>query len=133
MTSESKHLSRHINRPAQAVYDYVSQPTHITDWAPGLGKSIERVDDQWIVDSPMGRISVTFAPANDYGVVDHEVTLPTGETIHNPVRILPDGEGAEIVFTLRRQPGMSDEEFDRDMSAVLADLDTLKRILEEQG
>jgi hypothetical protein len=133
MTSESKHLSRHINRPFQAVYDYVAEPTHITDWAPGLGKSIERVGAEWIVDSPMGRISVTFAPPNDFGVVDHEVTLPTGETIHNPVRVLPHDDGSEIVFTLRRQPGMSDEEFDRDMNAVLADLDTLKRILEERG
>jgi uncharacterized protein YndB with AHSA1/START domain len=133
MTSESRHLSRHIDRPAPAVYDYVSQPAHITDWAPGLGKSIERVDDQWIVDSPMGRIAVTFAPDNDFGVVDHEVTLPTGETIHNPVRILPHDEGAEIVFTLRRQPDMTDEEFERDEQAVLADLDNLKRILEARG
>jgi hypothetical protein len=46
------------------------------------------------------------------------------------MRVIADGEGCEVVFTLRRQPGMSDEDFERDAAAVLADLGTLKRLLE---
>jgi hypothetical protein len=46
------------------------------------------------------------------------------------MRVTVDGDGCEIVFTLRRQPGMSDADFDRDAKAVLADLTTLKRLLE---
>ena len=34
------------------------------------------------------------------------------------------------MFTVRRQPGMTDDEFDRDADAVRADLGTLKRVLE---
>ena len=34
------------------------------------------------------------------------------------------------MFTLRRLPGMSDEEFARDANAVAADLTRLKRVLE---
>jgi hypothetical protein len=29
---------------------------------------------------------LTFVPRNDYGVLDHFVTLPSGETVHNPRR-----------------------------------------------
>ncbi|HVL86220.1 MAG TPA: hypothetical protein VM367_18290 [Pseudonocardia sp.] len=46
------------------------------------------------------------------------------------MRVIVDGDGCEVLFTLRRQPSMSDDEFDRDARAVAADLATLKRLLE---
>jgi hypothetical protein len=78
----------------------------------------------------MGRIVVTFVQRNEHGVLDHDVTLPSGETVHNPMRVIPDGSGCEVVFTLRRRPGMSEEDYVRDADAVSADLTTLKRVLE---
>lgn len=130
MTSESKHLSEWINRPAAEVYDYASDPANLPEWAPGLGSSVEHVDGRWLVDSPMGRISVAFVPRNGYGVLDHDVTMPSGEIVYNPMRVTKDGNGSEMVFTLRRLPGMSDEDFERDAKAVAADLARLKRVLE---
>lgn len=128
--SDSRHVSTHIDRPAHDVYDYASNPANLAQWAPGLGSSVDRVDGQWIVESPMGRVVVAFAARNEFGVLDHDVTLPSGETFYNPMRVTVDGSGSEVVFTVRRQPGMSDEDFDRDANLVLADLITLKRILE---
>lgn len=127
---ETRHLSTHIDRPVAEVYEYASNPAHLPDWAPGLGSSIEQVDGQWIMESPMGRIVVDYAPRNEYGVLDHRVTLPSGETVYNPVRVTEDGTGSEVVFTLRRQPGFSDEDFERDAKAVLADLTNLKHKVE---
>jgi hypothetical protein len=46
------------------------------------------------------------------------------------MRVIPDDNGCEVVFTLRRRPGMSDAEFDADAGAVAADLARLKRNLE---
>ena len=37
---------------------------------------------------------------------------------------------SEVVFTLRRPPGMSDEDFRADAAAVAADLTRLKHVLE---
>jgi Polyketide cyclase / dehydrase and lipid transport len=128
--SESRHISTHIDRPAREVYDYASNPANLPDWAPGLANSAERVDGQWIVESPMGRVVVVFAARNEFGVLDHDVTLPSGETIYNPMRVTVDGTGCEVVFTVRRQPGMSDEDFERDANAVSADLSRLKRVIE---
>ncbi|MFD6279798.1 SRPBCC family protein [Streptomyces sp. NPDC060209] len=128
--TESRHLSIHVERPAREVYDYASDPSHLPEWAAGLGRSIEETDGRWIADSPMGRVVVDFAPRNDYGVLDHHVTLPSGETVYNPVRVIADDTGCEVVFTLRRRPDVSAEEFRRDEAAVSADLATLKRIAE---
>jgi hypothetical protein len=128
--SESRHISTHIDRLAGEVYDYASNPSHLPEWAAGLGSSVESRDGQWIAELPMGRVVVAFAPRNEFGVLDHDVTLPSGEIVHNPMRVIVDGSGCEVVFTLRRRPGMSDEDFERDADAVSADLITLKRVLE---
>jgi hypothetical protein len=63
-------------------------------------------------------------------VLDHEVTLPSGEQFYNPLRVVGYGAGSEIIFTVRRWPGMSDAELERDANAVSADLRRLKQILE---
>ena len=65
----------------------------------------------------MGEVEVRFAPENPFGVADHDVTLPDGTTFTNPLRVLPDGDGCEVVFTLRRRPGVTDEAFDADAAA----------------
>jgi hypothetical protein len=130
MPSDSEQMAERINRSAADVYAYVAHPPHIAAWAPGLGTAVERDGDDWYVDSPMGRVKVVFAASNDLGVLDHEVTLPTGERFYNPLRVVPYGDGSEIVFTVRRTPGMSDAEHARDAAAVAADLSRLKQILE---
>ena len=126
MASESRHIAVHVERPVDEVYAYASDPSHLPGWAPGLCTAITPVDDHWVAESGMGHIVVRYAPPNPYGVIDHDVTLESGETFHNPVRVLPHDDGAEVVFTLRRQAGMSDADFDRDSQAVLADLMALK-------
>ena len=88
------------------------------------------IEGQWVADSPMGQVVIAFAEPNEFGVLDHDVTLPTGETVYNPMRVIPDGSSCEVVFTLRRRPGMSEEELDQDANAVTADLQALKRVVE---
>jgi hypothetical protein len=56
--------------------------------------------------------------------------MDSGEVYYNPLRVFANEEGSEIVFTLRRAPGMSGEELERDASLVAADLARLKQILE---
>jgi hypothetical protein len=130
MASDSRHLTERIERPAGAVYDYASDPANLPQWAPGLGSAVERVGDAWFVETGMGRVGFAFVPRNGFGVLDHDVTLPTGEVVYNPMRVITDGDGCEVVFTLRRHAGMTDEEFARDAEAVAADLARLKRVVE---
>src|SRR5690349_12065773 len=114
MASDSVQVAERIDRAAEDVYAYVAQPAHIAEWAPGLGDRVERDGDDWFVLGGMGRVKVVFAPPNEFGVLDHEVTLPSGERFYNPLRVVGYGEGSEIVFTVRRWPGMSDAELARD-------------------
>ena len=130
--SASRHLDVAIERPWRAVYEFVSNPRNLPRWAAGLaGSEVQREVTQWSMNSPMGRVLVSFVPENEYGVLDHTVTLSTGESVLNPLRVLPlDDQRCEVVFTLR-QGTMSDAEFEDDAAAVAEDLVTLTGLLED--
>jgi hypothetical protein len=130
MTSESRHISEWIDRRPQEVYDYAADPANLPQWAPGLGSSVEKVDGRWFVETSEGRVGFAFVQRNEFGVLDHHVTLPSGEVVYNPMRVIADGNRCEVVFTLRQRFGMSDEDFSADTDAVTADLKRLKRVLE---
>jgi hypothetical protein len=126
----SLHLSQLIERPSRAVYDYAADPRRLPEWAAGLSGSITEQAGQWVAESPMGRVVVEFAPRNEFGVLDHVVVLAGGERVYNPMRVIPCGDAAEVVFTLRRRPGMTEAELERDAAAVRSDLLALKARLE---
>jgi Polyketide cyclase / dehydrase and lipid transport len=128
--SESQHLSTYIERSATEVYAYVGDPANLPTWASGLSSSIEQREGRWFAGSPMGEVEVSFVPANPYFVLDHDVKLPDGTTFNNPMRVIADGDGCEVVFTLRRRPDMSDDDYEADATAIRTDLATLKRLLE---
>ena len=128
----SRHIAQHVRCPAAEAYAFARDPANLSAWAAGLGGPAVQVDGQWRVSSPAGEVALEFAPANDLGVLDHTVVLPDGTRVFNPMRVLPDGDDCEVVFTLRRQPEMTAEDFDRDAAAVAQDLLTLQQLLESR-
>ncbi|GAA1836596.1 SRPBCC family protein [Pseudonocardia ailaonensis] len=128
----STHVAVQIDAPASEVYAFVADPTTLPRWASGLASAqVELRAGRWIADSPMGQVEVEFVPRNDFGILDHDVTLPSGEVVTNPVRVLPNEDGCDVLFTVRQRPGMSDDEVARDVRTVRGDLETLARILGE--
>jgi uncharacterized membrane protein len=131
LTYKSLHISISIDRPADEVYEFVSHPENLPRWAAGLSGSIKNVNGDWIAESPMGRIIVKFAERNDFGILDHDVTLPSGDKVNNPMRVFPNNDGSEIIFTLYKRPGVSERMFAEDVKAVAKDLEKLKTLLEK--
>jgi hypothetical protein len=130
MTFAYRHISIGIDRSPQDVYLFASDAGNLPAWASGIGDTIEFVDGDWVVDSPGGRLKVEFASPNPLGVLDHVVTMNTGETFYNPMRVIQSGEGSEVVFSLYRVPGVDEQEYETDAATIAADLATLKRLLE---
>jgi hypothetical protein len=127
---ECRNISVSILRSPKEVYAFTSSGENLPLWASGLGHSVRNVDGQWVADGPLGHILVRFAPPNDLGVLDHDVVLPSGATVHNPMRVVPNGSGSTVIFTLLRLPGVSEAKFVEDASWVEKDLKTLKGLLE---
>lgn len=128
----SHHVSRVISASPDAVYEYASDIDNLPRWAAGLAQAeVVREGDSLFVESPMGRVEVRFVERNRFGVLDHDVTLPSGTVVTNPVRVLAHPEGAEVVFTVR-QIELDDDAFARDVAMVTADLERLDRRLTGQ-
>ncbi|MFC3299320.1 SRPBCC family protein [Arthrobacter agilis] len=124
---KSRHVSRVIGASPAAVYEYAADVGNLPQWAAGLAQAeVVRDGDRLLVDSPMGRVEVRFVERNQFGVLDHDVTLPSGTVVTNPVRVLAHPDGAEVVFTVR-QIELDDDEFARDVNLVAADLERLER------
>ena len=128
-----QHISVSIDRRPADVYEFASDPRNLPRWAAGLARSEVRLEGgEWVAESPMGLVRIRFARKNPFGVMDHDVTLGSGVTVHNPMRVVPNGEGSEFIFTLIRRPGISNEEFAGDRAAVEKDLKTLQELLERK-
>lgn len=127
---ESQIITIAVDRTPEEVYDFVSNPANLPRWASGLGTSIKNVDGKWTADTPSGPITIRFAPRNDLGVLDHYVTIAPGVEVYVPMRVIPNGSGSELTFTLFRQPGMTDQKFKEDAEWVLRDLTKLKDLLQ---
>ena len=73
-----------------------------------------------------------FVEPNHLGILDHRVTLPSGQHVMVPLRVHAKGTGSEVVFTLNREPGMTDEQMRVDAKMVERDLAALKKALENE-
>ncbi|WPB76027.1 SRPBCC family protein [Archangium violaceum] len=125
-----RHLRIGIARPLDAVYAFVSNPMNLPRWAKGLGGSVVRDGEQWLVQTPQGPARLRFAPPNPFGVLDHYVSPAPGIEVYVPLRVIAHGTASEVVFTLFRQPGMTDAQFAQDAAMVEQDLAALKALLE---
>lgn len=131
MIDASRFISVTIACPAARAYEFIVTPGNLPRWASGLGEGRRNADGSWTSMMEIGEVTVTFAPANDLGVCDHDVTLPDGTTFHNPMRVTPNGtDRCDVSFTLIRQPGVDDAAFEKDAATIAKDLEALKGILE---
>ncbi len=129
-TYPARLISVSIDRDWREVYDFAAVPTNFPRWASGLASGVEKADDYWTAQGPGGLIRILFSPPNDFGVLDHVVTVAPGVDILIPLRVVANGSGSEVTLTLFQTPGMSDDAFAADAEWVQSDLLALKALLE---
>jgi hypothetical protein len=104
-----------IERDPFEVYQFVSNPKNLATWASGLSAAVK----------------VQFVERNKFGVLDHYVSTKSGAEVYVPMRVFANGAGSEVLLTIFRQPGVSEEKFAEDAHWVRRDLETLKELLEK--
>jgi hypothetical protein len=129
ITYTSRTVGITIDRPWQEVYAYAADPANMPHWAAGLGSDFAPEGDYWVARQDGNAIRIHFTPNNPHGVLDHDVHTPGG-VVHVAMRVMPNGDGADVTFLLLQERGMTDAAFERDAKAVQKDLETLKALLE---
>jgi hypothetical protein len=104
-----------IERSPLEVYNYVSDPKNLSKWASGLSAAVK----------------VRFVERNKFGVLDHFVSVGAGPEVYMPMRVFPNGDGSEVLITVFRRDGVTEEKFVDDTQWVRRDLEALKQLLEK--
>ena len=126
----SRTVSVSIFRDARETYEFIRDTSHLTEWATGLGAVTGHIGDVVQIDTPNGPGTLTFARPNDFGILDHTITLNGNVVTEVPMRVLPNGEGCEVLLTIFQPEDMTEREFSRDANWVKRDLESLRDALE---
>jgi len=93
-----QHVSVSLARRPGEGYQFASDPGNLPRWATGLARAAVRPDgDAWVADAPFGKVRVRFAERNAFGVMDHDVTLESGVTVHNAMKTLKSLLEREVI------------------------------------
>ena len=124
---EARTLSVSVDRPWRELYEAIWRPEVFPQWASSLSQSsLQPEGTSWRAEGPEGVVTIRFTDHNAFGIMDHVVTLASGADVYVPLRVVLNGNGAEILLTLFRQPGMSAEKFAADADWVRRDLQRLQ-------
>ncbi|MGZ8251229.1 MAG: hypothetical protein ACXW1P_02710 [Methylophilaceae bacterium] len=127
---EANTITISIATSATNVYEFTANPENLPQWSPTLCQSISQADGEWIAESPLGPATVIFVQSNPFGVLDHMVRMSSSLEIYNAMRVIPNGTGSEVIFTIFQTASMSDEQFSENAAHVQSDLNMLKAAIE---
>lgn len=74
----SRTISVGVARDPQSVYDFITDPRTLPQWAPGFANSMHESAGDWIVETTVGPVRIEFVERNELGVADHRVTIKPG-------------------------------------------------------
>jgi hypothetical protein len=116
--------------PRDELIAFLADMNNWTTWAPWV-RSVRRSSVRdWTLETDAGPMEVRFVEPNSLGVLDHEVTLASGVTVLNSMRVLANGSGSELVMVVFQSPDASAEQFERDLQAVRDDLARIRNVAE---
>jgi len=119
-------------KPAD-IAAYVADANNMPQWAGGFCKSVKKTGEDWAVETGEGEVGLKFLGPTSAGILDHVVTLSPEMQVYVPMRVVPNEEGSEVLFTLFQPPAMTEFRLQQDIALVKADLKRLKQVIEEKS
>src|ERR1700730_18074062 len=111
-----------IGAPPKDVLSFAGDGDNLPRWAIGFAKSVRSFESGWIVTTGHGEVPTFIVVNEDAGTVDFRMEPAPGVEATAYARVVPNGDGAEFVFTQMQPPGVPDEVFDQLVGAVSHEL-----------
>lgn len=131
-TSISRTISVSIKRDPKVVYEFVLNLENFPRWARSTFQSIKQLNGNWVAETIQGSVTIDLTERNNFGILDHFVKLSSGAVIFVPMRVIKNGEGSEVIFTLFQTADMPYDKFAEDAKSVEQGLNILKILVEEE-
>jgi hypothetical protein len=114
------------------VFEYVRVPENQPSWAINFVHSTHPLSDgRYAMQTPAGELIYRIEEDSRCRTADFVYETPEGETtMILPTRVVPHRRGSVFTFTIHRQPGMSDVEWEEGQRGLDEELTELKKLLE---
>src|SRR5262249_25890290 len=121
-----------IDAPRDDVFAFLADGANLPRWAPNFATAVRPDGDGWIVDQGTGELRVALPANRELGTIDLVITLPSGARRAVYLRVLPNGDGAEFLFTLFHSDSRSDDDVARQNAEVAEELRRAKALCESR-
>lgn len=128
MRSDTRTIT--IDAPRTDVLEFLADASNLPRWAPNFATAVRPDGDGWIVESGAGEARLRLAVDTELGTVDLHVTPADGRERSVFGRVLPNGPGAEFLFTLFHSDSRTDADIARANAEVGEELRRLKAFCE---
>lgn len=89
-------------------------------------------DGWWSFNGPHGLSKLKFHENKTLGILDHQY-VDEESSWNVPMRVVSNGDFSEVVITLNKPNGISDEQFDQRMHELGEMVHVMKNILESEN
>jgi hypothetical protein len=89
-------------------------------------------DGWWSFTGPHGLSKLKFHENKAFGILDHQY-VDAESSWNVPMRVVSNGDFSEVVITLNKPNGITDEQFDQRMQELGEMIHTMKNILESDN
>ena len=117
---------------SEEAFAFLAEPENLPRWAVGFARGIRREVDHWIVQTAQGEVPIRVVSDVVRGTIDFEMRMAPGQEAVAYSRVVPNGSGAEYVFTQFQLPGMADEVFAAQRAALAEELAILPILFRAQ-
>lgn len=111
------------------LFDFLADPRNLPRWAVGFCRAIRSDGDRWVATTPQGEVSIRYVTNRDSGTIDFHISPAPAVEFTAFSRVLPNGDGAEYVFTQYQLPGMSADLFAGQIAALAEELHVVQSIM----
>jgi hypothetical protein len=114
-----------IPAPPERVHAYMADPNHVPDWAPGFASAIRPEGEHWIATTAGGEAEIVVVADRAAGTVD--ILSAADRSRGAFARVIPNGSGCEVLFTLLFAPDTPAEAIEGQMRVVDDELDAIRQ------
>jgi ketosteroid isomerase-like protein len=119
-----------IQAPFERVFAFLANPINWPHYAVVNLRSASPGENGWFkMVTKFGAGEIRVTPVKELGILDHEWRDPQAHwTV--PARIVPNGDGVTVMYTLFQPPVMTDQQFDHAMKDMDIEMNTLRELME---
>jgi uncharacterized protein YndB with AHSA1/START domain len=121
--AETRSIS--IGASPAAVHEYLADARRLPEWAPAFATEVRPKGGHWVVTQGATELDVAILANRDCGTVD--IVAAANHSLGAFLRVLPNGPGSELLFTLLFAPDTPEHQIEAQMTTVENELAAVRQ------